>query len=450
MTQVSAGQELGDREAQEDAVTVAPQAEDGSHLLILADGMGGHAGGQVASNLAAQTFRHHFEEVSENLRPSGRLHEALLRANDAIAEEVENNPELAKMGCTLLAVLVAAGRIAWISVGDSPLFLLRNGKIERLTADHSYFGELMEMVGRGEMTEAEARSHPRKNALRSVLNGEPLSLIDNKVTSLESGDVFLLASDGLETLTDQEIASIALQAQSQGADAIRDALLDAVVARKKPKQDNTSLIVVAHGSPNLATKPNLAAKVVAATEINQSFASARNLLVPGLIGVAAFAGALLLWLALFQDRSDSQPTVAPRVDAEPTQPPQGATPIDEGDPEVDEGGAEIRTLPETGPNTGETPDIDGPLPDGGSPAPEDGGAANPEEVEGGPAEGEEQPSSDEAENPPANAPEETQPSKGDEPATPEPEGPETQAPQQTNIVPQTMPVPPSAPAVGKD
>lgn len=298
MERVATGQLLGDREKQEDAVRIARQSEDGENsdlLMLLSDGMGGHAGGEIASNLALETFQDHFENVSTNMRPRGRLEESLEAANAAIAAEAVKNPELKGMGCTLIAVLVAAGRLVWVSVGDSVLFLMRHGQLRRLNADHSYFGELLELVERGEITRQEAAAHPKKNALLSVLTGAPIKLVDLNVIESDPGDVLILASDGLETLSDEDIGRIAQATIGKGVSAVSEALLAAVNTRARPRQDNTSVVVMQYAPEGLSgfssgTKWNMQPDQV--EKANWS----KHLLIGGAVAGALAVGILVGWM----------------------------------------------------------------------------------------------------------------------------------------------------------
>lgn len=242
MRRLASGQALGDRDQQEDAVQIVGEStDDGDLLLLLSDGMGGHAGGEIASRLTLQTFAASFG-ASQNRRPQGRLRESLEAANQALAAKIAASPNLGGMGCTLVAVLVVENRIAWCSVGDSILFLFRQGKLSRLNADHSYFGELLELVEAGKMTRAEAEAHPQKNALRSAISGDTPRLIDTNAIETQPGDVLLLASDGLETLSDPEIEAILARHLSADASETVDALLTAVKSKGRPRQDNTSIV----------------------------------------------------------------------------------------------------------------------------------------------------------------------------------------------------------------
>ena len=244
---VSQGCILGARDTQEDAVLVVGDDQsggDGDLLLVLADGMGGHSAGEIASETAIRVFARHFHDVATSLRPRERLKEALEAANDALAAQVAEAPELGGMGCTLIGALVASGRLVWVSVGDSVLFRLRDGEIMRLNEDHSVFGELMHYVRSGDLTLEEAKAHPQRHALRAALTGDEIAQIDIAATTVEAGDIVILASDGLETLEETEIAGIVENAREAGPETIRQDLLAAVEARGAPRQDNASVIVL--------------------------------------------------------------------------------------------------------------------------------------------------------------------------------------------------------------
>lgn len=328
MERVASGQRLGRRDAQEDAVTVLPLTpEDPTSelLLMLADGMGGHAGGDVASQLAIAQFGTHFTEVSENMRPRGRLREALDAANEALRQEIAANAALKGMGCTFIGALVSQGRLVWVSVGDSALFLLRNGALTKLNADHSLYGDLLEQVGRGEITQAEADAHPQRNALRSALAGNAIPMVDTNAITLEPGDVIVVASDGLDTLDRDEIAQIVQDRYRTGAGAVERALLDAVEARDRPRQDNTSVIVLREAGAPTSSGLGLPAWDTRA-DGSRYF--------PWIIGAAGAAGVLVLALlvyALFfaSDAAEPEPADPPAAPAETRAVPPVSTSIDE-------------------------------------------------------------------------------------------------------------------------
>jgi len=236
------GQSQGQRERQEDEVghisgnTLDPL---GNHsVLVVADGMGGHAAGDAASQAAVRGF---LAAYGTRGQPHDRLRSGLDRANAAIAEETESHPEWSGMGTTLVAAAVAEAGLQWISVGDSLLCLFRDGKLERLNEDHSMRPVIAELRARGD---AETDFY-RPNQLRSVLMGDEIAKIDapEEPFPLKAGDFVVLATDGLETLSDEEIASL-LAGDAAGPAAACQALLAAVEAKDHPRQDNTSLFVV--------------------------------------------------------------------------------------------------------------------------------------------------------------------------------------------------------------
>jgi serine/threonine protein phosphatase PrpC len=264
---VGNAQIVGGRERQEDAAGVAQFRRLGNALaLVLADGMGGHAGGDVAAGLAVRTVLAHLKTGASP--PWMKLSSALTAANDGIRRAVQANAALEGMGCTLVAATISASRLRWISVGDSVLFLLRNGHLVRLNADHSMRSVLADMVARGKLSEEEAARDPTRNALRSAVTGDEIELIDapDKDVALHDRDVVLVVSDGVETLTDGEIAEIASRAMARGGEAIVDALLKAVASRNVKHQDNASAIAYIHTTrrPANAT-PTVSMKELRAT-----------------------------------------------------------------------------------------------------------------------------------------------------------------------------------------
>lgn len=245
MTIVSGQQILGARERQEDAFRVIQQddRDPGADLLILlADGMGGHVGGDVASALVLDVFERQFIQISRLPKPQPRLIEAMDTANTALRERIAQEPALLGMGTTLIAAFKIGNRLHWLSVGDSLLYLFRDGALQRLNADHSVHGELLDLVQKGQMTRQEADSHPRRNALRSAVTGEKIALVDTGHIALQAQDLFVLASDGIETLDEARIAALLSRLGDNNARAVSAALLAAVEAQQQPKQDNTTIV----------------------------------------------------------------------------------------------------------------------------------------------------------------------------------------------------------------
>ena len=207
-------------------------------MLIVADGMGGHAGGQVASRIAVETFAGAWN-MGRPLAAGERLRAALEIANRAIGARALESPELRGMGCTLVAALMFGDRVRWISVGDSLLLAVRNRELIRLNADHSLAPELDRAVLKGRISQAEADEDPNRHVLLSALSGAPIDLIDEGQQRLGNGTFVLLASDGLLSLSTSRIAELCsgpIPAERKIA-----ALLEAVESAMCADQDNTAL-----------------------------------------------------------------------------------------------------------------------------------------------------------------------------------------------------------------
>jgi PPM family protein phosphatase len=220
------GQHQGARPYQEDSWALRTLG-DGSLLAVVADGMGGHAGGATASKLAVEAFVHALEQ-------GGGLADGLQDANTAVGKGAVDKPDLAGMGATLVAAQVRGDEVRWISVGDSPLFLLSAGRLERLNADHSMAPQIDAMLKRGLLTEEEAVHHPARHTLREAVMGEPLTLIDKGSRRLGADAKLLLCSDGVQTLSAKDIEAGALK-PVQG-------LIDAVLAAADEHQDNITVV----------------------------------------------------------------------------------------------------------------------------------------------------------------------------------------------------------------
>lgn len=255
---VSGHQHAGRRESQQDALRIVDLLGNGTGptLVVVCDGMGGHSGGEVASAVAADgfvdwvqaavasgAFRFQGGLVEEAVEPV--LREGLAAANTAIAERLaEGGPE--GMGTTLLAGLVLGRDIAWISVGDSPLWVVRRGLLLRLNADHSMGAVLDELARQGKLTAEEAKLDRTRSALRSALTGEDIAMVDVRVRRdwMEPGDTLLFASDGVLTLDDRDILAWARQASHPGPAAA--SLVDRVMAAGERHQDNVTVVCLSN------------------------------------------------------------------------------------------------------------------------------------------------------------------------------------------------------------
>lgn len=231
----------GERNYQEDDFSFDNSQPD-DFLMVLADGMGGHQGGEIASRCTVETFKNHYHAVSGQV--AKRLYKALLQANHQLVLKAQSQPKLKGMGCTLVGVTIHDNKLEWISVGDSPLWLYSTGRLRRLNADHSMKPFLQEQVKLGELTPQEAAIHPDRNMLLSALVGTQIDLIDQSSVpiKLHPGDHVLLASDGILTLSNAEIGKIL--AKPFSAKNLVNKLLKAVETKAKLNQDNTTVLVV--------------------------------------------------------------------------------------------------------------------------------------------------------------------------------------------------------------
>jgi protein phosphatase len=234
----------GDRDYQEDTYRIEVLGDE--KLFILCDGMGGHVAGKQASSLAVEEFIQGFSQHS-SLPIKQRLREGLMSANAGIEREINHSDELKGMGTTLLAVYLSAESLHWVSVGDSPLWLIRNENIQRLNADHSMAEVFRKLVSLGEISEQDAINDPKRHALLSSVSGDKIKYIDLPETPFEmlSGDCLLLASDGMESLPDKDIIRL-VASQANPKDGVAK-LLGGVKASNKPQQDNATVIVYRHG-----------------------------------------------------------------------------------------------------------------------------------------------------------------------------------------------------------
>ncbi|MDZ7751983.1 MAG: SUMF1/EgtB/PvdO family nonheme iron enzyme [Gammaproteobacteria bacterium] len=236
----------GARDYQEDAFMTTRLGEgeesNATVLVIMADGMGGHAAGNVASNMVTTTFNRTFAGLYPADDVPGALKQALLKANDSIRQSVRETPGLKGMGCTMVSVFVQGTKLWWVSVGDSHLYLLRERSLNKLNADHSYGGYLQRMREQGMAIEPDTNLSP--NMLMSAMIGDEIAEIDlsSESLDLQPGDRLLICSDGLDTLGQGSVIQYSSWAENP-RDCV-NALLEAVESAGQAKQDNTTVVCV--------------------------------------------------------------------------------------------------------------------------------------------------------------------------------------------------------------
>lgn len=213
-------------------------------VTVLADGMGGHAGGAKASKTVCTSFLESFAKADGSERE--RLVTSLRVANEAVRQEADADPMLDGMGSTMIGAVFGPEGVEWVSVGDSPLMLFRRGEIALLNEDHSLAPELDRLAEIGSITKEQAKADPRRHMLRSAITGDEIELVDlsRSPLKLEAGDYVILASDGVQTLEPREIERIVTAYGSDGARAVCDALIRAVEAVRDPHQDNATVLAV--------------------------------------------------------------------------------------------------------------------------------------------------------------------------------------------------------------
>lgn len=197
------------RQGNEDNLYVAGEKMDldGEGILVgVADGMGGHNAGEVASQVAAETLDTFYTVKLPELSPEERLAETIKRANDRIIEMSNNSLDLQGLGTTLTALLVK-GKEAYVGhVGDCRIYLWRKGQLMQITQDHSL---VQEAVREGILTPEQARVHPQRNIITRALGTQDTMDVDTLRMECQPGDIFLLSSDGLHgLLEDNEIEEI--------------------------------------------------------------------------------------------------------------------------------------------------------------------------------------------------------------------------------------------------
>ncbi|MDD9921657.1 MAG: protein phosphatase 2C domain-containing protein [Boseongicola sp.] len=241
----------GRRDYQEDAIaTDFPMGADFGYA-VLSDGMGGHAAGDVASKIVVTEVFSELKFQSSDIdsfkeNVSNVLETAAVSANACMAAHTTSNPDTAGMGATLVAPVFVRDTLYWISIGDSPLYLFREGSLCQLNEDHSLGPHIDYMVRAGMMSEDVGRNHPDRNALTSVLIGETIERIDCPANpfNVADGDIFVVASDGLQFLSNRQIRKILRENRDQKSANIADLLLAELQSLNDPEQDNICFSVI--------------------------------------------------------------------------------------------------------------------------------------------------------------------------------------------------------------
>ena len=272
------------------------RARSGARWIMVADGMGGHAGGATASRVAVETVSSMVASSSD--APDVALRTALEAANRVVHDEAQRNEQLAGMGTTGVAALFSADGMAFVAnVGDSRAYRMRDGALQQITLDHSLVAELQR---RGMITEEEALVHPRRNEVLRSLGVEPDVIVDVHELDVQPGDLFLLCSDGLSgVVRDAEIAEV--MHREAPAQAVRT-LVDFANSRGGP--DNVTVQIARIPEPEAARADGDAPQQVRALTL-------------ALVAVAALLAAVLVWALIgeLSNPSNAGPVPAPPHEA---------------------------------------------------------------------------------------------------------------------------------------
>ncbi len=216
------------REHNEDSLTASPP------LFAVADGMGGHAAGEVASEIAIQTLQDYAPQTAD----SDDLARAVVEANRAVIRAANEGLGRRGMGTTMTAAVLDESRLVIAQVGDSRAYLLHQGSLQAITRDHSLMAELIDS---GRITAEQAKTHPQRSVITRALGSDPSTLPDIYEVSVEEGDRLLLCTDGLSGMVDDSLLESTL-AQTRNPQKCADALVDEALAAGG--YDNVTAVVV--------------------------------------------------------------------------------------------------------------------------------------------------------------------------------------------------------------
>ncbi|WP_374393281.1 PP2C family serine/threonine-protein phosphatase [Tabrizicola sp.] len=260
---VASGISQGARDYQEDAITADFPVGAEAGFVVLADGMGGHAAGDVASKVVLtevySELKFHYADVEAfEARAPEILRGVANMANDTLRHHAETHPETDGMGATLVVPALVENRLWWISIGDSPLFLFRNGRLSQLNEDHSMAPQIDFMVQAGLLDAEAAVNHPDRNCLVSVLMGSKIAKIDCPAQphELKAGDIVICSSDGLQFLTNAQIEKVLAKYRKTRSTEIAERLLEELARLGDPDQDNISFTVIKVNDASVRPRQN--------------------------------------------------------------------------------------------------------------------------------------------------------------------------------------------------
>jgi len=224
------------RSANQDSFYISPSGD----LFIVADGMGGHMGGQEASHLSTEIIRQYIaEHTASDVSSDELLQRAVFAANDAVLADQRQYPDRADMGTTIVVVMIRNHQFWCAHVGDSRLYLLRESGFIQVTQDHTWVAQAMKA---GELLPEQVATHPWRHVLSRCVGREDLKGVDTQLLKTEPGDRLLLCSDGLS----EELSSDAIITYLQSAQTCEEAVATLISAAKaRGGRDNITAVAVA-------------------------------------------------------------------------------------------------------------------------------------------------------------------------------------------------------------
>lgn len=230
------------RKENQDAYAVRYHEASGATICVVCDGMGGSAGGKLASHIAVETYIEEVQKVLSAEMDPVRLREAssyaVSLANKAIRAAAEKDEAYQRMGTTLVSAVSYADGVVISNVGDSRAYHITEAGISRVTKDHSL---VESMVDRGDITAEEARHHPNRNLITRALGPDSAAECDGYICPMQPGDYLLLCTDGLvDTVTDQEILFEVIHGETE--EDCLDRLL--VISKAHGASDNITAVLM--------------------------------------------------------------------------------------------------------------------------------------------------------------------------------------------------------------
>lgn len=220
LMQVAYQTDIGQRRASNQDAVGAYVNQSGAHLLLVADGMGGHQGGDVASSLTVANLSHLFVQttLTDINDLQAWLHHALYQENRQIYQLSQENEQLRGMGTTIVAIIVYGNRYIVAHVGDSRAYCMHQQHLVRLTQDHSLVNALIQQ---GDLSPQEAKDFPQRNVITRSLGVDRTVDIDFNIYSLQPHDLLLLCSDGLTNMVSDDQLALVLQSNASLHDKVQ-------------------------------------------------------------------------------------------------------------------------------------------------------------------------------------------------------------------------------------